>query len=64
MNVKRIFGAFLMIVGVAGLIYAAIEFVNISGGARDIKTLVVFGLSGILFFIAGIGLNRTNKDEP
>ena len=63
MNVKRIFGAVLTILGIGGLIYAAIVFVNVSGGTRDIKTLIIFGILGIIFFIAGIGLIRTTKDE-
>jgi len=63
MNVKRIFGAVLTILGIGGLIYAAIVFINVSGGTRDIKTLIIFGLLGIIFFIAGIGLIRTTKDE-
>jgi hypothetical protein len=63
MNVKRIFGALLTVLGIAGLIYAAVVFVNTSGGARDIKSLIIFGLIGIIFFIAGISLIRTTKDE-
>ncbi len=63
MNVKRIFGAVLTILGIGGLIYAAIVFANVSGGTRDIKTLIIFGILGIIFFIAGIGLIRTTKDE-
>jgi hypothetical protein len=63
MNIKRIFGALLTLLGIAGLIYAAIVFVNTSGGTRDIKSLLIFGIIGIIFFIAGIGLIRTTKDE-
>ena len=63
MNVKRIFGALLTILGIVGLVYAAIVFVNVSGGTRSIKTLIIFSILGIIFFIAGIGLIRTTKDE-
>jgi len=63
MNVKRIFGALLTILGIGGLIYAAFVFVNVSGGTRDIRTLIIFGIIGLIFFIAGIGLIRTTKDE-
>ncbi len=63
MNIKRIFGALLTVLGIAGLIYAAVLFVNSSGGARGVKTLVIYGILGIVFFIAGIGLVRTTKDE-
>jgi uncharacterized membrane protein len=63
MNVKRIFGALLTVLGIAGLIYAAFIFINVSGGTRNIKTLIIFGILGIIFFIAGIRLIRTTKDE-
>ena len=39
MNIKRIFGALLTILGIAGLIYAAMVFISASGGTRTIKTL-------------------------
>ena len=63
MNVKRIFGAILTLLGIAGLIYGAIIFTNTSGGTRDIKSLIIFGVLGILFFGSGISLIRTTKDE-
>jgi hypothetical protein len=63
MNLKRIFGALLTILGIGSLIYTAVLFVNTSGGTRDIKALVIYGILGIVFFIAGISLIRTTKDE-
>jgi uncharacterized membrane protein len=63
MNIKRIFGALLTVLGIAGLIYAAVVFINTSGGTHNIKTLVIFGILGLIFFIAGISLVRTTKDE-
>ncbi|MES2620599.1 MAG: hypothetical protein V4615_07095 [Bacteroidota bacterium] len=63
MNVKRTFGAILTLLGMGGLIYAAIVFANTSGATRDIKSLIIFGVLGLLFFFAGIGLVRTTKDE-
>lgn len=63
MNMKRIFGGILTVLGTAGLIYAAVLFVYSSGGTTDIKALIIFGIVGIIFFIAGIGLIRTTKDE-
>ena len=61
MNLKRIFGAILTLLGIGGLIYAAVLFVN--GGATDTKALIIYGLLGLLFFFAGISLVRTTKDE-
>ena len=63
MNIKRIFGALLTVLGIIGLIYAAVLFVNNAGGTRGIKVLLIYGILGIVFFIAGIGLVRTTKDE-
>jgi uncharacterized membrane protein len=63
MNVKRIFGTVLTILGIAGLIYAAVIFVNTSGGSRNVKALAIFGILGVLFFFSGISLVRTTKDE-
>jgi len=63
MNIKRIFGALLTILGTGGLIYDAVLFVNTSGGTRDIKALVIYSILGLIFFLAGISLIRTTKDE-
>jgi hypothetical protein len=63
MNIKRIFGALLTILGIAGLIYAGVLFVNNSGGTHIIKALVIYSIIGLIFFIAGISLIRTTKDE-
>ena len=63
MNLKRIFGAILTILGIGGLIYVAVLFVNTSRGSKDIKAIVICSVLGLLFFIAGISLVRTTKDE-
>lgn len=63
MNVKRLFGAILTILGIVGLIYAAILLSSTAGSTRDIKSMAIFGMLGLMFFIAGIGLIRTTKDE-
>lgn len=63
MNIKRIFGALLTLLGIAGLIYTAMLLVNTSGGTHDVKALFIYGILGIVFFIAGISLVRTTKDE-
>lgn len=63
MNLKRIFGTLLTLLGTGGLIYTAIQSVNTSGGAHNIKALVIYGILGLIFFAAGISLVRTTKDE-
>ena len=63
MNIKRIFGSILTVLGIVGLIYTAYLFVNTSGTTRDIKSLVIYGILGLIFFGSGISLIRTTKDE-
>lgn len=60
MNVKRTFGTILTILGIIGLIYAAVIF---AGGGSNFRTLAVYGILGAIFFIAGIGLVKRTKDE-
>jgi hypothetical protein len=63
MNIKRIFGGLLTALGIGGLIYDAVIFTNTSGSDRDIRSLVIYGVLGTVFFLAGISLIRTTKDE-
>lgn len=60
MNVKRIFGTILTILGITGIIYAGWSLIQ---NSQNLKTLVVSGIIGIIFFIAGIGLVKNTKDE-
>jgi uncharacterized membrane protein len=63
MNMKRIFGGLLTVLGIGGLIYAATIFADTSGSERDVKSLIIYGVLGVVFFISGIGLVKTTKDE-
>jgi len=63
MNVKRIFGSILTILGIIGLIYAAYVFANTGGQMRDVKSVIIYGILGIVFFLSGISLVRNTKDE-
>ncbi len=63
MNMKRIFGGLLSLLGIGGLIYTAVIFTNTSGSERDVKSLIIYGVLGAVFFISGIGLVKTTKDE-
>lgn len=63
MNVKRIFGIILTVLGIAGLIYFAFLFINATNTQKEIKILIVYGLLGIIFFFTGIGLIRTTRDD-
>jgi len=63
MNLKRIFGALLSVLGIGALIFSAVIFVTASSGANNYKALIIYGGLGLLFFVAGISLVRTTKDE-
>ena len=63
MNLKRMFGVILTILGIVGLIYAAMVFMDTKGTERQIKVLVVYGILGAIFFFTGIGLIRSTKDD-
>jgi len=60
---KRILGIILSLLGVVGLIYAGISFINGGTGTGNIKVIVLFGLLGAIFFYAGISLVRNTKDK-
>ena len=62
MNIKRVFGALLTVLGIGSLIYVAVLFVNISGSTHSIKEIIIFGILGLLFFISGMSLIRNVKD--
>jgi uncharacterized membrane protein len=63
MNLKRLFGTILTVLGIIGLIYTAIVFSKTIGGEQDVKSLIIFGVLGVVFFASGISLIRTTKDE-
>ncbi|MFY7730423.1 MAG: hypothetical protein ACOVRN_12960 [Flavobacterium sp.] len=63
MNLKRIFGAILTILGIIGLIYAAYIFINTNTGESSIKVLAIYGILGLIFFISGIGLIKGTRDS-
>jgi small-conductance mechanosensitive channel len=60
---KRILGIILSILGIAGLIIAAIDLINGGEGMKHIKSLAVFGILGAVFFFAGISLVRSTNDR-
>lgn len=60
MNLKRTFGLILTILGIVGLIYAAVGFIQNSEGA---KQLIVFAILGVIFFFTGISLVRGTADQ-
>jgi len=61
---KRVLGIILSILGIAGLIMAAVNFMQGGGGMKNIKEILIFGILGAIFFFAGIGLVRSTSDRP
>ncbi|MFA5045287.1 MAG: hypothetical protein WC542_05105 [Paludibacter sp.] len=63
MNIKRIFGSILTVLGIAGLIYAAVLFANSNSGTHDVKEVIVYCILGLIFFVSGISIVRTVRDD-
>jgi hypothetical protein len=40
----------LTALGIGGLIYTAVLFMNTAGGNQDIKSLIIYGILGLIFF--------------
>lgn len=60
---KRLFGVILTILGIVGLILAAYNFVQGNTSTdHSVKSVVVYGILGLLFFFAGVGLIRSTRD--
>jgi len=60
---KRVFGVILTVLGIAGLILAAYQFVQGNMATNhSIRSLTVYGILGLIFFFAGIGLIRSTRD--
>ena len=59
---KKMFGIILTLLGIVGLVGAAISFVISSKGSSNIKMITVYGILGVIFFFTGIGLLKTTKD--
>ena len=60
---KRVIGIVLTILGIVGLIYAAIAFVQGKTNAHDIKLTIVSLILGLIFFGSGIGLILNTNDK-
>ena len=63
MNLKRTFGVILTVLGIGGLIYFAVIFMDTSGTEKQVKSLIVYGILGAIFFFTGIGLIRNTRDD-
>lgn len=62
MNLKRIFGSILTSLGIIILIYGGYNFIKVSSSG-EWKVIITTFILGIIFFISGISLIKTTKDE-
>ena len=60
---KRVIGIILTLLGVIGLIAAAVYFMKGGQGTHTVKSIIMYALLGAVFFIAGIGLIQNTKDK-
>jgi hypothetical protein len=59
---KRAIGIILTILGVAGLVIGAYNFINHGSNNYNVKVIATSLILGLLFFVSGIGLVRSTKD--
>ncbi len=57
---KRIFGIILTLLGIGGLVFAAI---SITHKSYSITYIAVYGILGLIFFLTGISLIRNTNDK-
>ncbi|MEP7141821.1 MAG: hypothetical protein ABI707_03065 [Ferruginibacter sp.] len=60
---KRVLGIILTLLGVVGLVTAAVYFMKTGQGTHNIKSIVMYAILGAVFFVAGIGLIQNTKDK-
>lgn len=60
---KRVIGILLTVLGIAGLIAAGYYFMRGGENAFAIKSIAMYGILGLVFFLAGVGLVRSTKDK-
>lgn len=59
---KRVLGIIFTIVGAIGLVLAGMNFINNGSSISNAKMIAVYGILGLIFFFAGMGLIRSTKD--
>jgi uncharacterized membrane protein len=61
---KRVLGIILSILGIIGLVMAAVNFMQGGSDNKNVKQIIIYSLLGVIFFFSGIGLVRSTKDKP
>jgi uncharacterized membrane protein len=60
---KRVLGIVLSILGIIGLIFAAVRFANGGSGSQGVRITVISLVLGVIFFFSGISLIKNTKDK-
>lgn len=60
---KKMFGIILTVLGIVGLIVAAVNFATSKSGDMNIRMILIFSILGAIFFFAGIGLIKNTRDR-
>ncbi len=60
---KRIFGVVLIVLGIIGLVMAGVGFMHSSGGTYSIKSIILYGVLGLVFFSAGVRMITNTADK-
>jgi hypothetical protein len=63
---KRLLGIILSILGIIGLIIAAVNFINGGSGSHHFRAILAYGILGVLFFTQAsvlFELQRTNLPD-
>lgn len=58
---KKMFGIILTVLGIAGLIAAAINFAA-TKNSTNVKLVITYAVLGAIFFFTGVGLLKNTKD--
>jgi uncharacterized membrane protein len=60
---KRVLGIILTVLGIIGLIAAGASFMHSSGGTYSIKSIILYGFLGLVFFSAGVRMITNTSDK-
>ena len=60
---KRILGIVLSVLGIIGLILAAVRFASGGSGGQGVRITIISLVLGAIFFFSGIGLVRNTNDK-
>jgi uncharacterized membrane protein len=63
MDIKRLFGAALVVFGTGSSIYAIVLFINLSGSTHSFMEIIIYCILGVLLLVSGISLIQKVRDD-